>query len=392
MALLTKREELNEILKHFAEQHGKITQRGDEWYKLMATTIGGSEIAAILGKDSYKTFNDVAKRKVEYALGQVKQVLMPNCWWGTLFEDVITEYVELDLGDKAHGTEACIQIYPGHRTSPDGYIVVGIKKDKKTIWKTNEDPSEIDKLVAVLLEFKCPVSRTPTHLCPSNYRPQVLSGLALSPMADFGLFVDAVFYKCPYNTLGHDPRYDKVYHKKSLTKNELPIAWGVIAVYAEFQPGLEECFEDLGEDPGYEFYETMKNIDSKYYTVRKYTPELVGNRGEKPPTMDQIRADTPADKTLINIIPWKLFHVTYAQVKRKPNYLDDVLPKVDELHSLVQRALESESPIDYIDGEELDDHLDLIGEINITYSPGDFDNEAQYEAYLESQKNKTDMP
>ena len=384
-----ERAELNAVLAAFAVEHGDIEQRTEKWYNLMSTTIGGSEIAAILGRDSYKTMRDVAKRKCEYALGIVKHVPMPNCWWGTLFEDIIQAYIEIDLGDTAHGTDACICKYPGHRTSPDGYIVMGLKADGKTIWKTTDPQSECHRIMSVLLEFKCPVGRKPTHLIPTQYRPQILSGLALSPMAELGLFVDAVFYKCTYEQLGHSPEYDVKYHDKPLTKNELPLAWGVVAVYANAAPGLERFFEDAGESDKDDFQRIMSDIDAKNYTVRKYEPELVGNRGTAPPSMEQLRADVPENKCLIAIIPWKLFHCTYAMLKPKKKYMEEILPKITELHELVQRALATDDPFGYIDSGALDDMIDddafaCVDEIK--FSRLDFQSDAAYASYLETGK------
>jgi hypothetical protein len=65
-----------------------------------------------------------------------------------------------------------------------------------------------------LLEFKCPLSRRPDGGVPKQYLPQLWSGLAVSPVAHAGLFVDVVFRKCALADLGPGPEYDREYHRR----------------------------------------------------------------------------------------------------------------------------------------------------------------------------------
>ena len=65
----TKIIKLNAILDAFVNLHKGIKQRDENWYKAMATTIGGSEVGALLGisineelhkyKSPYSNFNEV---------------------------------------------------------------------------------------------------------------------------------------------------------------------------------------------------------------------------------------------------------------------------------------------------------------------------------------------
>jgi hypothetical protein len=85
----------------------------------------------------------------------------------------------------------------------------------------------------MLLEFKCPLSRQPTGDVPPQYRPQLWSGLAVSPVASAGLFVDAVFRRCALADLGPGPAFDVEYHRRRDPESwPGAVAWGLIGVYA----------------------------------------------------------------------------------------------------------------------------------------------------------------
>jgi hypothetical protein len=204
----------------------------------MATTVGGSEIAALRGCNPYKGFFDVVAEKVALLAGRDDWTGGGRaCWWGTLFEDVAAAVVGEDLGSPVRGDEICVQARPGHRTSPDGFLVARFYRDAaggRRLWRTHVRPSAAYDAAAALLEFKCPHSRAPTGAAPKQYVPQVESGLAVAPVASVGLFVDAVFRKCPLPALGDAPGYDEEYHRTDRGRfgPGLPVAWGAIFVYA----------------------------------------------------------------------------------------------------------------------------------------------------------------
>jgi YqaJ-like viral recombinase domain len=250
--------ELDDLIARFVQLHaGKWTQRGEGWYREMGTTVGGSELAAIMEMNPYSSFSDVVMSKIASLKGSSTFSGGEACWWGVLFEDVIAACVEVDLGGKIRGDEICIQEYPGHRNSPDGYIVARFWRmpaddGSKPLWEiltTDAAPPDGAEVVPqiVLLEFKCPVSRKPSTTIPPQYKPQMWSGLMVSPIAGRGIFVDAVFRKCDLPALGDTPDYDHRYHYQDDKKRfgpkktaapagdpnwEAPVAWGLIAFYA----------------------------------------------------------------------------------------------------------------------------------------------------------------
>ena len=85
-----------------------------------------------------------------------------------------------------------------------------------------------------------PVTGAPRSKSPSIL-PQVWSGLALSPPADFGLFVDMVFRKCSLEQLGSPlGDYDTGYHRERRCPDwGFALAWGMVGVYARASPDSE---------------------------------------------------------------------------------------------------------------------------------------------------------
>ena len=261
---------LDKLLRRFVAIHEGMRQRDKSWYKSMGTTVGGSEVAALLGCNPYATSHDIVASKV--ALLQGKDSWAgggPACWWGVLFEDIIAMYVEIDLGMPVRGDEICVQRWPGHRNSPDGYIVARLarraavrahtacascagatgapsgaegatvahaheaQEDDLVLWTSDMCESLAEQAQIMLLEFKCPLSRQPTGDVPPQYRPQLWSGLAVSPVASAGLFVDAVFRRCALADLGPGPAFDVEYHRRREPESwPGAVAWGLIGVYA----------------------------------------------------------------------------------------------------------------------------------------------------------------
>ncbi|NBQ70877.1 MAG: hypothetical protein EBU46_19420, partial [Nitrosomonadaceae bacterium] len=149
-------------------------------------------------------------------------------------------YVEIDLGMPVRGDEICVQRWPGHRNSPDGYVVARLAARAAEeagadflLWTTDMCGTLAAAAQIMLLEFKCPLSRQPTGAVPPQYRPQLWSGLAVSPVASAGLFVDAVFRRCALPDLGPGPAFDAEYHRRREPESwGGAVAWGLIGVYA----------------------------------------------------------------------------------------------------------------------------------------------------------------
>lgn len=403
-SLHEQRVELTEVLREFVRLNGAIKQHAPGWYDSMARTVGGSELAALMGLNPYSSFYDVAMSKVRKLKGTDVWDGGEACWWGTLFEDVFGAYVAVDLGGEIHGDDICVQAIAGHRNSPDGYMLVRLYRGadgRLHLWSSDMSPATPVILMIALLEFKCPMSRKPKGSIPVYYRPQVQSGLAVSPVAHFGLYAEAVFRKCSVADLGDTPEYDAAYHTRDGTDAETadrhPLAWGLIFVYAprlaaprgvrlgwrgaDWAPG-DPAGEDpdadaalaawdihsryfgsrLGDDTAADaadlgdlgtkpFVRTLRLIDAKRFPVVRGPPCFADGRGtalHAARAVEAARRAAPPHHWLMGVLPWKLFTVDYLSAARQPGFMDGVLPLITELHQIVAAAVETPDPSAHI--------------------------------------------
>lgn len=366
------------------------SQRKASWYRAMGVTIGGSELAALMGLDPYKRAEEIVRQKVAHQLGGAGFAGGPACWWGTVFEEVITRYVEADLGAPVRGDSICIRQAVGHRTSPDGYIAAWYLDAERTrLWRRSELPAGPPpgaRPAICLLEFKCPTSRIPAGRVPPQYQPQVWSGLAVSPFADRGLFVDAVFRKCSLAALGPSAEYDLAFHaRRQEPAWKAPCAWGLAAVYeplpvvtqvaqdrrdadpmmavfedaraSRWAPRADPAFGavDLGAAARHDFNRVLKRVCDREALIRHLAPCLAS--GPPPPRwaadlracVAALKASAPPGHQLAGVLPWKLFSVSYHTMEPRPGFLDEVRPVIAAVHELVAAALATDDPSGFLD-------------------------------------------
>jgi hypothetical protein len=368
--------DLEALVDAFVQRHAGMKQRDPQWVEATGTTVGGSELAKLMGMDPYGSFYDVVRAKVALRTGQAAAGgPRAACWWGIVLEDVISAYTALDLGAPVKGDDICIRTVAGHRNSPDGYIVARLCQDGdgRRLWTTADPPGEAHAPQVLLLEFKCPLSRRPTAGVPRQYRPQLWSGLAVSPVAHKGLFVDAVFRRCRLADLGDTPAYDTAYHSKGAGWDG-PVAWGLLVVYAPAgaapappsggerdAAGLgagEPCARDLvdlGAADADLFEQTLGLLAEGPYRAQALPPCFADGRGHDLRTDGSVAAElgrlcraAPEGYRPFGVFPWKLFEVVYALVERRPGFLDEVRPLIDEVHEVVAAACASDDPEAYV--------------------------------------------
>ena len=380
--------DLDDLIKLFVQLHAGMKQRDSSWYTAIGTTVGGSELAAIMGINPYSSFLDVVDTKISILDGGNGNWNGGNeaCWWGVLFEDIIGVYTEINLGSPLHGDEICVQAIAGHRNSPDGYIVgkFYLENDEFHLWTTDMDPLIETFQMIVLLEFKCPLTRKPNGSIPKHYVPQVLSGLAVSPIAIRGLFVDSVFRKCCLLDLGDNPNYDTTYHFRDDASDRDPVAWGIILVYApkldtprhvrfgwrgpvwvqgdpsSDEPdndaayaawdirsrylGMRDSTElvDFGDMDKNLFNRSLGLINRNKFIIRRELPYFADGRGNNMPLDKAIATIPPSEHySLLGVIPWKLFEVNYVQVDRRSEFLEKLMPLIESVHQTVAEARSS---------------------------------------------------
>ena len=366
---------LDAALAKFVAIHAGVRQRDPAWYAMMGKTIGGSEIATLVGKSPYAAYRELVASKAAQIRGEdTWRGGGEACWWGVFFEDIISAYVAVDLGSEIRGDEICVQVYENHRNSPDGYIVarLGTERlgtERLELWTTDMDPARAVVARIVLLEFKCPLSRAPTGAVPEHYRPQVLSGLAVSPIAGSGLFVDAVFRRCALSDLGPSAAYDnKSYHTRDARGWAGAVAWGIAGIYAEEGSAvgdrLRRDAEGFGPFPGTGppsawppadfgsvaprvFGSMLGALDRRQLRADKLPACFADGRGDQrlrngaAAVVAELQRSPPPNAWLVGVVPWKLFSVDYLPVDRDPKFFAEVRPRIEAAIKLATAAAAS---------------------------------------------------
>lgn len=394
---MDRKKELEDICNYFVDNYQGFAQRSEEWHKTINITVGGSEVAKLMGTSAESKAYTLAKEKLAALMGAPRWAGVPACWWGSLFEDALALVVGEDLGGTVVGDNICIQAVPGHRNSPDGYIVAAVENKTKVLRARDvkhilesDSSSKLDYEI-LLLEFKCPISRYPVeNEVPSQYIPQLLSGLAVSPDASRGLFVDAVFCKCAFAdfddvnmevqstevqstevqsinmSMKHDTDYHKCFHDcQHICRSDTPYAWGVVKLYTVPDTtnsiSLLNCdlksikylpnsnIIDLGAANTAIFNKALQDISEKRLVAVHCRPTIAGNITKIEDIVDYTSELVSSDTSeLVAIIPWKLAPPVYCIVNRQEGFLESLQPLITKIHKSVSDALETPNPSEYL--------------------------------------------
>ena len=314
-------------------------------------TVGGSEVATLLGNNPYSKIKDFYMSKLEMTSFEGNEATR----WGNFFEEAVTKIVERDYKTKVwefgsipgiKDGEFCIQTY-----SPDGLFIFE------------------DKIV--LMEIKSPYNREPNGQIPSHYLDQIQIGLHTVKIADYALFFDALFRVSTIEDLNlNNNRYDGRITRSHLDKNLSPKVFGLprdigyIFIYkksssiranvknfivkaAPHMNTLDDILEitnDIGiyqafvrqylcKKKGLEL--DLKHIDFPPYNKCDYigaSSEVCLLNGEDPVEFlfEKVRTYLVNDIKLIAVIPWKLFNLSVCRVDKDPGYLELVEPKIKQ--------------------------------------------------------------
>jgi hypothetical protein len=348
---------LEDVVISFCSRHGGITQHTKEWENIMASTIGGSDISSALGQNKYRDFDKLIQDKFDLARGIKPNMLQFDLMWGTLFEGMIKQYVEMSLNCNIHGDKICITDHVGLRCSPDGYAVVKYDEDHGIL--THLDNHEIydaDDYI-VMFEFKCPAKRYPKKgIIPDCYISQVLLGLSLSPIVSFGIFVDALFRRCNWNHFDYNTKHvENVDYKYGYGKPhayDLPIAYSICGVYV---PDVFNKFTkndlipyfindniingnviDIGSVGDQMFLAILKYITTSAMLIHRCEILMIPDKNI---LYEEVISSVPDGYVLFGILPWKLYSVDYVYQSYQDGFLDIAKSKALEVNRLVTDRL-----------------------------------------------------
>ena len=374
----------DQLLQSFVDRFKHLPQqRSSEWLQAKSKAVGGSELAILDGCNPYQSLIGLIMSKSGVYVPP-RGNLTP-CHWGTLFEDVITRIIEIDLNASVMGTDIWIPSFPHHNVSPDGYCTITVVEtddDYELLTSANaaQHEGKPSKKIATLVEFKCPIRRRPNGEVPQYYKPQVWAGLHISPMASQGLFVDAVFRKTPLKFLRPNRCYDFKFHRE---KNSwgTPIALGIIGFYSNdealtaklaklstrdcvldvfddsdddqddenksdtnqlaYDPGLIPI--DLGDTDNNAFEAFLHEFAERNLLVRFNDPHFDGiiNASSEICALNKM---SPEGYNLIGILPWKLFDLYYVLLDRNFEFMKQIEPVVQDIIGTVLSIREAPNP------------------------------------------------
>lgn len=202
-------------------------QKSAEWYALKSKTIGGSEVATVLGLNPYKSVKSLIAEKAGVSESEFNGNIATR--WGNVFERVTRDWAELVLlmDNKIVETGSLPGIIDRQRYSPDGLGVVVL---------IDEDGDESKYII--LFEFKSPFRSIPDGKIPKHYRPQIQTGMLTIPIVDISIFINNCYRKCALKDIGFNMKYDTIFHdgdlKKRLTKAQKitsVFGCGIIGLY-----------------------------------------------------------------------------------------------------------------------------------------------------------------
>lgn len=345
-------ESANSSLREWITRHDGIKQRSSEWLECRKLIVGGSEIASVVGSNSYKNINSLAQEKL--GLTQFRGNIY--CNWGVLFEPVIAKYAEIMTGSQIIGDD--IFVYPdlesqrGVAYSPDGLSV---------IMRPDESPQ------TALWEFKCPMRRIPGNIIPSQYVPQLMTGLDVIRIADIGVFVDGSFRMCRLSEcMLDDPSYDNVFQPRVSARSSAgAIACGIIGFSTNGDLRDTAAAEDLGELEHCVVSEVISNCcDSASRYLPWYPPEIAVASDHVPlnvrdkiyfpqrndPASCEIAANFSAsqqvaefyrhcaatNRTPAYILPWKLIKARWNTALPIHDYLQPYMNTIQQINELAK--------------------------------------------------------
>ncbi len=235
-----------QVLLEFIELNKFLPEQGSkEWLASRLETIGGSEIATILGLNPYQTIRKLINQKI----GLTKFSKAAPLWFGNIMEYTLQQYTEIIFDTKIYETGS-IQYEKSKfiKYSPDGISVINKNKLSKGLNILsdndflnlinprsnfdNEHDDYKDELL-ILFEFKNPYMRVlKSNEIPVYYKPQPQLGLEVIDICEVSIFIESVFRFCSFNDIIlQNNKYNTRYHYDKIRYINKPIAFSAFSLY-----------------------------------------------------------------------------------------------------------------------------------------------------------------
>lgn len=358
------------LSKYIANLEASPAQRTKEWYAIKQKTIGGSEVATVLGLNHFSSVSNLIAEKI----GITKFEGNDHTRWGTMFEPVTTKYSQyvLQTYGKIEEAPSIAGVIDRQRYSPDGLAVVQLG----------------EMIYIILFEFKAPATSIPAGKIPEHYLPQVKTGLLTIPISDRAIFVNNSYRKCKLCDFNFTPVYDLEYHKGDNNKairKKIPLACGLLFYYAnnanyseyikssttdklDSQIMDQKDLIDFGESNADVFKHLMFLYDKKciqvQYVSMVFNNELINqlpivqkyDNLKKPikkwnfeeianKKIEKFKSDCDTyNNRGIGYLPWKLQLSDIIEQDYDPKWKETIEPKISETLKIIDTILSSDDP------------------------------------------------
>ena len=356
------------ILNDFLDKYKNLPKQGsDEWLKNRETTFGGSELAALIGKNKNKTCRKLLEEKASSSKFEGNSFT----YWGQLFEPVHRAILEMVYNTSIYETGSIPWNKEGFKYSPDGIGVINkahfikLLRDKSimhlsanieelieslihddkadTIQHMNDQIARCNDIL-VLFEQKAPANRVLNYAIPEYYIPQILSGLNVINITDIGIYTEAVFKRCPLDKLSlTNIDYNESFRFTKNTFLARPKYIGIIVLStpdADYAHKLKSAYfrdkytSDMYIDYGESSSEAFFNILEGWRNT-----DLIELHYVNDATNDSfITVFESIKSNIIGIIPWKLFDIQNHLVYRRDNYLNSYHPAIMEGINVIKQC------------------------------------------------------
>lgn len=322
----------NNILSNFLIKHSNLPKQGSaEWLHQRKFTVGGSQIATIMGINKYENIKQFILSKTSKS--SFKKA--PPLWFGTLMEPCIEQYVSAIYNTTTYETGSLPCEFNNRLSySPDGLAVVDKQILKQLAKKNILHDFQEDNLpndVIVLFEFKSPYMRViQKGSIPEYYLPQPLMGMEIIDIAHMSIFIECVFRFASINDLRNE-KYSR-YHFDRERPGKM-IGFSGISLYWIDTP------EDFGT------YDLSSITDKKIINeILEKSIDFGNIKLEYKPLVLKQKSDTDVfneylykeyvkldshKENYIGTITYKLFDVNNVAVAKQKILTEELLMKID---------------------------------------------------------------
>ena len=331
-----------QVLLDFLEEHKNLPAQGSEqWLLDRKFTIGGSEIPTIVGKNPYSNIRELIEGHVGIRVFKGNIYTM----WGNLLEPLVIKILEKKWRCHIYSTGSLPGVIPGQKYSPDGLVYLDF----------------INKIV--LIEIKCAARRAANGKIPEMYKPQLFTGLDSIRIADIGVFVDAMFRRCPLSSFLFNTFYDYTMHSRSSIGQ--PLLLCAVCIYEEITTNIYDTFKTRNNVPSDSWVDigACSIEDAEYILkadLKAYYPSYSLETGGL--IIEECIAYCNENKfNIIAILPLKLFKIETIILNRDDWKKKETKLSYIETHSKsITNVINNIRLIDSLPAEEKLERLDLL--------------------------------